>query len=557
MGLVLNRPAASSVLRRSAGPRLAGRRGGAGLRRRAGRRDRRDRARRVRPARGGRRPGRGRPRVRRDRRRRPRRARRRDPARAGVRGSRGLGAGQLEGELEEEAWIVEPPRREEIFTEDAEGLWAAVLRGKGRRYALLSHDAARSVAELIRPVTAQLWAGSCILMCRQAEPAPPGGVGRGPKRPQVVAGANRRRGRRSAISPREPVSSPRRHREKAGSTKRGRTSIRIGSVPRTERDLGSAALWERSLHRSHRRRIRQAQARRNAPRRNGAALAAGAAILAAPTLSQVTGASASSARPGVTKAEIADKAAVSGSQTWLLSYGDTGEAVAAVQYQLQIPADGIFGPQTEGAVESFQRLQGLAVTGIVDARTWAELFGSKVLFYDQSGGSGAQRARPSSSASIAPAGEKVNVVFGGEPAAAAAAEPAPASSPTGPTWAMRSAARPRRTTGPLRTRLRSGSRVRCRARGRCRPGSERGSRVRCGPGARRARRATPVSTGGDGCSADGRMVAPVNGRSPAASARIAAITPTPGRTSRRRAGRRSARPSAARSASPAARAATA
>ena len=53
-------------------------------------------------------------------------------------GHAGWGPGQLEGELEEEAWIVEPPRREEIFTEDAPGLWAAVLRRKGRRYALLS-----------------------------------------------------------------------------------------------------------------------------------------------------------------------------------------------------------------------------------------------------------------------------------------------------------------------------------------------------------------------------------------------------------------------------------
>jgi putative transcriptional regulator len=53
-------------------------------------------------------------------------------------GHAGWGPGQLEGELEEEAWIVEPPRREEIFSEDAQGLWAAVLRRKGRRYALLS-----------------------------------------------------------------------------------------------------------------------------------------------------------------------------------------------------------------------------------------------------------------------------------------------------------------------------------------------------------------------------------------------------------------------------------
>jgi putative transcriptional regulator len=47
-------------------------------------------------------------------------------------GHAGWGPGQLEGELAEEAWIVEPPRREEIFTEDADGLWATVLRRKGR-----------------------------------------------------------------------------------------------------------------------------------------------------------------------------------------------------------------------------------------------------------------------------------------------------------------------------------------------------------------------------------------------------------------------------------------
>ena len=53
-------------------------------------------------------------------------------------GHAGWGPGQLEGELEEEAWIVEPPLREEVFTDDAQGLWAAVLRRKGRKYALLS-----------------------------------------------------------------------------------------------------------------------------------------------------------------------------------------------------------------------------------------------------------------------------------------------------------------------------------------------------------------------------------------------------------------------------------
>lgn len=62
-----------------------------------------------------------------------------DLARARVfAGYAGWGPGQLEGELEEEAWIIEPPLREEIFSDDASGLWATVLRRKGRRYALLS-----------------------------------------------------------------------------------------------------------------------------------------------------------------------------------------------------------------------------------------------------------------------------------------------------------------------------------------------------------------------------------------------------------------------------------
>ena len=53
-------------------------------------------------------------------------------------GHAGWGPGQLEAELAEEAWIVEAPRREELFSEDPESLWAAVLRRKGREFALLS-----------------------------------------------------------------------------------------------------------------------------------------------------------------------------------------------------------------------------------------------------------------------------------------------------------------------------------------------------------------------------------------------------------------------------------
>ena len=53
-------------------------------------------------------------------------------------GHAGWGPGQLEDELAEEAWIVEDPEREELFSDDPAGLWAAVLRRMGREFALLS-----------------------------------------------------------------------------------------------------------------------------------------------------------------------------------------------------------------------------------------------------------------------------------------------------------------------------------------------------------------------------------------------------------------------------------
>ena len=170
----------------------------------------------------------------------------------------------------------------------------------------------------------------------------------------------------------------------------------LDPYPRAQRDMGSAVLWDKSLHRSRRRRMRVRDARRNAPRQKGVTLAAGAAILASPVLTVASVASASSARPGVTKAEIAQKAVVVGgdqSATALLSYGDTGEAVAAVQAQLQIAADGIFGPQTEGAVKNFQLAQRMTVTGVVDAKTWAALFASDVRFFDSASASTAGGGR--------------------------------------------------------------------------------------------------------------------------------------------------------------------
>ena len=53
-------------------------------------------------------------------------------------GYAGWGAGQLESELEEESWIVEPALPDDPFTADPEGLWSEVLRRKGGRYALVA-----------------------------------------------------------------------------------------------------------------------------------------------------------------------------------------------------------------------------------------------------------------------------------------------------------------------------------------------------------------------------------------------------------------------------------
>jgi putative AlgH/UPF0301 family transcriptional regulator len=40
--------------------------------------------------------------------------------------------------LGKESWIVEPARREDVFTDEREELWSAVLRRTGSDYALLS-----------------------------------------------------------------------------------------------------------------------------------------------------------------------------------------------------------------------------------------------------------------------------------------------------------------------------------------------------------------------------------------------------------------------------------
>jgi putative transcriptional regulator len=53
-------------------------------------------------------------------------------------GYAGWGAGQLEAELAAEDWIVEAPIPDDVFSEDPESLWRAVLSRKGGIFELVS-----------------------------------------------------------------------------------------------------------------------------------------------------------------------------------------------------------------------------------------------------------------------------------------------------------------------------------------------------------------------------------------------------------------------------------
>ena len=57
-----------------------------------------------------------------------------------------------------------------------------------------------------------------------------------------------------------------------------------------------------------------------------------------------------------------------------LQVGSQGDLVMQVQRGLHVDADGIFGPQTDAAVRSYQQAKGLDVDGIVGLATWGSLF---------------------------------------------------------------------------------------------------------------------------------------------------------------------------------------
>ncbi|WP_017976739.1 peptidoglycan recognition protein family protein [Actinopolyspora halophila] len=71
---------------------------------------------------------------------------------------------------------------------------------------------------------------------------------------------------------------------------------------------------------------------------------------------------------------------LAGNQTWNQAVrergdGDRGPAVRAVQHRLGTTVDGVFGPNTETAVRSFQSANGISSDGVVRVRTWQALVG--------------------------------------------------------------------------------------------------------------------------------------------------------------------------------------
>lgn len=122
-------------------------------------------------------------------------------------------------------------------------------------------------------------------------------------------------------------------------------------------------------------------------RKAGLGIAAiAAAGVAAPAMI-ATGASAAPATVSINS--------TNSSFTGMVSYGDRGSTVKAIQRKVGVSADGIFGPATRSAVQRWQRRHNLSADGVVGPRT-----GTKMnLGRSSSGSSGSSSSGSSGSSS--------------------------------------------------------------------------------------------------------------------------------------------------------------
>ena len=134
------------------------------------------------------------------------------------------------------------------------------------------------------------------------------------------------------------------------------------------RDLADGQPWDLSLGRSRARR-RAAQLRFVPAGSRAKRLSIGtlAALTVGPTATLASGQGAlTSAAPGPEPTTTTEHSIV-------LSLGSQGRQVALLQSALGLRADGVFGPETEAAVRSFQARHGLSVDGIAGPQTTAAL----------------------------------------------------------------------------------------------------------------------------------------------------------------------------------------
>ncbi len=135
-----------------------------------------------------------------------------------------------------------------------------------------------------------------------------------------------------------------------------------------ERDLADEETWQLSLGRSRaRRRAAELQFVPGSSRAKRVSLGALAALTVGPTASIASGAGTTSANP---------EPATTTEHIIVLTEGSEGRQVQLLQQALgNVSVDGVFGPETEEAVKSFQARSGLTADGIVGPQTTAALRG--------------------------------------------------------------------------------------------------------------------------------------------------------------------------------------
>ena len=140
------------------------------------------------------------------------------------------------------------------------------------------------------------------------------------------------------------------------------------TTPRQPRDLAEQEPWQLSLGRSRaRRRAAELRFVPTSTRAKRVSLGALAALTVGPTAGLASG-------QATVERAVNPEPATTTEHSIVVSYGSEGRQVQLIQQALGgIKVDGVFGPETEAAVRSFQASRGLSVDGVVGPLTSAAL----------------------------------------------------------------------------------------------------------------------------------------------------------------------------------------